>query len=142
MENLHLQGFWGLSPRQEEEAEADLTARAVGAEEETSQARTTREVALLGDDEGRVPSPEPLVTTARSMTPTPRGETVPLEARLRWRAVYSDEVHGGGDDGDDGEATSSRRHRSEEVVEAGSSTPGGTTPRIGAMKRPWLFVNP
>ena len=67
---------------------------------------------------------------------------VPLEARLRRRAVYSDEVHGRGDGGEDGEETSSRRHYSEEAVEAGSSVPGGTTPQIEAMKRPWLFVSP
>ena len=99
-------------------------------------------VVLDGDDEGRAPSPKPLVAHGPLDDSDAEGEMVPLEVRLRRRAMYSDEVHGGGDGGDDGEATSSRRHRSEEAVEEGSSTPGGTTPRIGAMKRPWLFVSP
>ena len=136
-------GLVGVELPQEEEAEADSTAGDVGAEEETSQARAAREVVVLdGDDEGRAPSPEPLVAHGPLDDSDAEGETVPLEARLRRRAVYSDEVHGGGDGGDDGEATSSRRHHSEEAVEAGSSTPGGTIQWIGALKRPWLFISP
>ena len=97
---------------------------------------------LDGDDEGRVPSPKPLVAHGLLDDSDAKGEVVPLEAQLRRRVVYLDEVHGGCDGGDGGEVTSSWRHHSEEVVEAGSSTPGGATPRIGAMKRPWLLVSP
>ena len=143
MSSFNERGLVGVELPQEEEAEADATAGDDGAEEETSQARAAREVVVLdGDDDGRAPSPGPLVTYGPLDDSDAEGETVPLEAQLRRRAVYSDEVHGGADSGDNGEAMSSQRHRSEEAVEAGSSTLGGTTPWIGVMTRSWLFVSP
>ena len=57
MPTFNARGLMGVVLPQEE-AEADATAGDDGAEEETSQAGTAREVVILdGDDDGRVPSP-------------------------------------------------------------------------------------
>ena len=64
----------------QEEAEADSKAGDVGAEDETSMVRASREVVVLdGDDGGGRLHPSRLSPTTRLMTPTPRGR------RCLWR---------------------------------------------------------
>ena len=110
--------------------------------DETSPAEPAHEVVILdGDDSGRGSSPEPLIVCGL-LEDSDAGEgTVPLEAQLRRRTVYSDEEREGSDEGTGGEDTSSRRCRSEEAMEVGSSAQAHLTPRLGAKKRPCLLVN-
>ena len=97
-------------------------------------------IVLDGDDDGRGSSPEPLIARGPLEDSDSEEGTVPLEARLRRRAVYSDEERGGADEGTSGEEVSSRRCRSEEATVAGSSARVHSSPRLGMKKRPWLLV--
>ena len=87
-----------------------MAPRGGGVGDETSQAGAAHEVIVLdGDNDGGVPSTEPLVAPGPLEDSDAEGETVPLEARWRRRTVYSDEERRGADGGADGEETSSRR---------------------------------
>ena len=141
MPTFDAQGLVGDVPPQEV-----VEAGSVGGDDrvgdETTPAEPAREVIVLdGDDGGRGSSPGPLIAHSPLEDSDAEEGTVPLEARLRRRAVYSDEGHGGADEGAGGEETSLRRCRSEEAMEAGSSAQAHLTPRLRVKKRPWLLVN-
>ena len=144
MPTFNARGLVGIVLPQEE-AEKDAIAGDDGVGDETSQAGVAREVIVLdGDDGGRAPSAEPLITRSPLNDSDADKETAALEARWRRCTVYCDS-----------EEASSRMSRPEEATEggsrqapsplvhateAGTSAQAGTTLLAGVKKRPWLFV--